>query len=99
MDDNARKETVRQRLRAILEEESLSARELSGMVGVPEREVYGHLEHLRLSLRGSGRELAVAPARCRQCGFLFRKRDRLGKPGRCPQCRQTSIAEPLFRIE
>ncbi|MDA8165133.1 MAG: transcriptional regulator [Desulfobacteraceae bacterium] len=89
---------MRQRLRAALEAETLSARELSQMVGIPEREVYGHLEHLRLSLRGSGRELAVVPARCRHCGFLFRKRDRLGKPGRCPQCRQTSIAEPLFRI-
>lgn len=96
--DDGMGETLRQRLRAALEEEPRSARELSGLLGIPEREIYGHLEHLRSSLRGAGRELAIMPARCRKCGFLFRKREKFKKPGRCPQCRETLIAEPLFSI-
>lgn len=98
MADVGREETIRRRLQAALEEETLSARELSGVLGIPEREVYSHLEHPRRSLRASNRELTIIPARCRKCGFLFRKREKLRKPGRCPQCRQTLIAEPLFAI-
>lgn len=98
MADEERRATLRQRLRGALEEETLSARELSGRLGIPEREVYGHLEHLRLSLQGAGRELNILPPRCRKCGFLFRKREKLTKPGRCPRCRHTLIAEPLFFI-
>jgi transcriptional regulator len=92
-------ETVRQRLRTALAGRTLSARDLSGMLSIPEREVYGHLEHLRRTLQASGRSFAVIPSRCRKCGFVFSKRDKLKKPGRCPQCRETLISEPLFCID
>jgi transcriptional regulator len=97
-DTGGKAETVRQRLRAALVGRTYSARELSGMLSIPEREVYGHLEHLRRTLQASDRSLVVIPSRCRKCGFLFRKRDKLKKPGRCPQCRETLISEPLFTI-
>jgi hypothetical protein len=40
----------------------------------------------------------VIPAACKKCNFVFRKRDRLKKPGRCPLCHGESIDDPLFHI-
>ncbi len=93
-----RRDTVRHALLAMLEERPCTAREISGTAGIPEKEVYDHLEHLRKTLSMSGRRLAVSPAKCRSCGFLFTKRERLKKPGRCPVCRSESIQEPAFSL-
>jgi predicted Zn-ribbon and HTH transcriptional regulator len=71
-----------------------SAREISQALHVTEKEVYDHLEHIRRS----GRHLAVTPAVCRGCGYVFSKRDRLTPPGKCPLCRHEAIAEPLFGL-
>jgi hypothetical protein len=90
-----RRTTIRREIMDALQGRTLSARELSIEVGVPERDVYEHLEHIRMSAGGS---LAVAPAECRKCGFVFRKREKLRRPGRCPACNGESIAEPLFSI-
>jgi len=62
-------------------------------------EVEDDLAHLLKSLRHSDAYRAVVtPARCRHCGFTFHG-DRLGKPGKCPQCRHTWIEAPMIRIE
>jgi predicted Zn-ribbon and HTH transcriptional regulator len=67
--------------------------------GVSERDLPRHLEHLRKSLRQEGLRLAVSPAKCLGCGFVFAKRDRLSKPGRCPVCKGTRVAGPEFSVE
>ncbi len=91
-----RLETARRRILALISERPLSAREISADVRIPEKEVYGHLDHLRRSLHRVGRRIAVTPAECRGCGFIFRKRERFEKPGRCPVCRGESVSEPLY---
>ena len=91
--------TIRQHLLQLLSSAPLSAREISVAVHIPEKEVYAHLDHLRHSLHGEGRKLLVIPASCRKCGFIFSKRQRLKKPGRCPVCQRGPIDEPLFGIE
>ena len=92
-------ETVRRQIRALLEEGPLTAKEISSAVRRPEREIAHHLEHLRKSLHSVGRRLSQIPAECRKCGFVFRKRDRLKAPGRCPVCKGEAIADPSFRVE
>lgn len=92
-----RHETIRQELVLILGDRPASARELSAAVRIPERDVYEHLEHLHRGRR-HGLELLVTPAECRKCGFVFRKRERLKKPGKCPVCRGEAIQDPLFSI-
>jgi len=92
-------ETVRHRIRKLLEEGPLTANELSSAVRRPEKEIATHLEHLRKSLHSEGRRLSQIPAECRECGFLFRKRDRLKAPGRCPICKGEAISDPSFRVE
>ena len=92
-------ETVRQQIRALLEEGPLTAKEISSAVRRPEKEIANHLEHLRKSLQTMGRRLSQVPAECRECGFVFRKRDRLTAPSRCPVCKGEAISDPSFRVE
>jgi transcriptional regulator len=91
-------DTVRHRILTELAQGPLSALDLSGLVGIPEKEVAGHLEHIRQSLHRSGTRLLVQPAECTKCGFVFEKRERLTRPGKCPVCRGESIHAPLFSL-
>ncbi len=93
--------TVRGALEAELSaapETGLTARELSARVGISEKDVAGHLEHLEKSLKAGGAALTVLPAECLACGFVFRDRKRLSRPGSCPECRATRVDPPAFLI-
>lgn len=92
-------DTVRHLIMAELEQGPLSARDISGRVGIPEKEVAGHLEHIRQSLHRTGRHLIVQSAECTRCGFVFDKRKRLTRPSRCPVCKSESLHAPLFSLE
>jgi predicted Zn-ribbon and HTH transcriptional regulator len=91
--------TVREELRAALLEGPATARELSTRAGLREKDVTEHLGHLARSLERRGEQLVVEPAACIACGFVFRSRERLTRPGACPKCRSTRIDPPAFRIE
>lgn len=75
-----------------------TARDLSTAVGIPERDVPKHLEHLARTLKAQGARLDVLPAECLACGFVFKDRERLTPPGACPSCRATRISPPRFRV-
>lgn len=62
------------------------------------KDVEDDLRHLLRSVRHRGYRVVLTPARCRHCDFVFHK-DKLGKPGKCPRCRQTWISPPLIHIE
>ena len=87
--------TIRQGIIDLLEGRKLTAHEISSDIHIPEKEVYDHLEHIRKS---KPKELIVTPAGCRACGFIFQKRERLKKPGRCPLCHKESIEAPRFSL-
>lgn len=91
-----RGETVREELLRCLGAGPATAHDLSRAVGVSEKDVLSHLEHLDRSLRAKGGRLTVEPASCVDCGFVFRDRARLGKPGACPKCRGTHLDPPRF---
>lgn len=91
-------ETTRHAIIILLVEGPISAAEISTAVGLPEKEVSSHLEHIRRSLHASGAVLEVTPAECRHCGFVFAKRERMTSPGRCPVCRNEAVSDPLFSI-
>jgi hypothetical protein len=93
-----RRETVRARLRRVLSEGAFTAHELSGRVGISEKDVASHLEHLARSLRGGGERLEIEPAKCLACGFVFQERTRLTTPSRCPRCRDAAIRPPRFHV-
>lgn len=91
-----RHDTVRREIVSLLRAGALSAKEISPEVSASEKEVYEHLEHIRMKKE---LHLNVTPAACRKCGYEFIKRERLKKPGRCPVCKGESITEPLFSID
>ncbi len=90
-----RTDTIRRRIMTLIESRSLSARDISSQTGVPEREVCEHLLHIRKS---AGDALIITPPRCKACGFVFKKREKLKKPGKCPACRKQTIEPPRFSI-
>lgn len=91
-----RKETIRRKILALLSDRPLTARQISARVGIPEKAVVAHIPHLKKTAGTLHGRLAVIPAECRRCGFVFRKRKRPARPGRCPICRGESITEPIF---
>jgi hypothetical protein len=93
-----RHDTIRHEILAILGDQTLSAKDISGEVHISEKDVYDHLEHIERSTHATGHHLTVIPAECLKCGFVFKKRERLKKPGRCPVCKGEKIQEPLFTI-
>jgi predicted Zn-ribbon and HTH transcriptional regulator len=93
-----RAETIRESIASELREAPLTARELSERLGVAEREIGPHVEHLGRSLRARREQLVLDPPHCLGCGFVFAQRARPSKPGRCPACRATRIAPPRFSI-
>ncbi len=95
----ARGETVRESIRQVLRAGPASAHALSELVGVREKDVADHLEHIARSAARRGERLVVVPATCVSCGFEFRDRSRLTRPGACPSCRSTRIDPPAFRLE
>lgn len=95
----ARGDTVREAIRKALLAGPATARDLSTEVGVREKDVAEHLAHLQKSLAHRNERLVVTPAACIACGFTFRERERLSRPGACPRCRSTRIDPPTFRVE
>jgi len=93
-----RTQTIRGRIADELRKQAATAKELSRAVGISEKDVAGHLEHLTRSLRASGERIQVTPALCLSCGFTFKARERLTRPGSCPECRGTQIDPPAFQI-
>lgn len=94
----ARQATVRAALLSALEQERLTAKELSTRVGLAEKDVAHHLVHLSRTLAARGQKLEVTPASCIECGFTFRQRERLTRPGSCPDCDSTRIDPPMFQV-
>jgi predicted Zn-ribbon and HTH transcriptional regulator len=94
----ARAVTIRSALRAVLLAGPLTAREVSARVGIGEKEVAEHLEHLARSLRHSADCLLVEPARCLACGFVFKERTRLRRPSKCPACKSQRLRPSRFQV-
>lgn len=99
--------TIRQRMVEVLKTGPMTAREISGALGIPEREVYDHLAHVRRSLAAPHAGVSDSDSlvfsmerpRCLECGFGFAKRERLRTPGRCPVCRSEEITETRFALK
>jgi len=93
-------QTPRQRIRELLTNRVLSAREVAQLVSLPERQVEDHLIHiLKTIARDQSRQFLLNPSECLDCGFVFRNRKRLTCPSRCPQCHSEGITPPRFEIK
>ena len=89
--------TIRRQLIELLSAEPQSASALALQLGLRRGDIERDLRHAVRSAIAAGRHIAVIPARCKDCGFLFGE-DRLDKPGRCPSCKGSRLFEPLLRL-
>jgi transcriptional regulator len=89
--------TIRQIIKELLEEESLSSLELSQRLSLSEKTVLDHLTHIARA-PGPGFRFQITPSVCKNCGFAFKKRERLTTPSRCPICQHESIRRPRFAL-
>jgi predicted Zn-ribbon and HTH transcriptional regulator len=90
--------TIRQKIIDLLSQQEMDARDLSHELGIQEKEVYSHLQHVARSLTARKKKLIVDPSQCLRCGYVFDNRRRLTRPGRCPQCKRSHLQSPRFRI-
>jgi predicted Zn-ribbon and HTH transcriptional regulator len=91
--------TIPSLIREALSAGPKSARDLSRELGVSERDVLRHVEHLERTLKAEGAKLIVDPPTCLSCGFVFHKRERLNRPSRCPVCRGERLSPARFGVE
>lgn len=91
--------TIRQQIADLLKQDLCDALMLSQAVGISEKDVYSHLEHIRRSAVAAGNRFVMEPAACGGCGYVFADRRRLTRPGRCPKCRQGRVSRPAYRID
>lgn len=93
--------TTRQMIIEAINGKMLTSKEISGAVGIREKEVFEHLDHIARSFHKGGpggRVFVVEPSECLDCGFVFRKRERLRTPSRCPVCKSEGITETRFGL-
>ncbi len=91
--------TRRQEITGLLREREMGFEELRLWLEVPVKLLAEDLRHVERSLRSGRERLRMSAARCAECGFVFRERQRPAPPGRCPRCRSQRIEEPRFRVE
>jgi len=93
-------QTVRQRIVELLTGSRLSSYELAQRLGIPERQVEDHLAHVVKTVgRNRDKRFILEPSGCQHCGFVFRDRTKLTKPGRCPRCRSEGLTAPRYGID
>ncbi|OEU45050.1 MAG: hypothetical protein BBJ60_10375 [Desulfobacterales bacterium S7086C20] len=90
--------TTRQQIVVLLSRGRYRAKEVSQELSIREKEVYDHLDHIARTVARQKQRLLIEPSRCLSCGYVFNKRKRFAKPGRCPSCRSEHIREPMYYI-
>lgn len=91
--------TIRKMIVAAIRGQQMTAMDISAMVSISEKDVYGHLGHIQRSIKKKEGVFVVVPAECKKCGFKFTKREKLKRPGKCPICRSESLTVPVFLIK
>ena len=91
--------TIRQKIIDLLCQGEYGAREVSQQLGIREKEVYAHLPHVAFTLNARDLHLVILPSECLSCGYVFSKRKRFDKPGRCWHCKNERITEPRFHVK
>ena len=91
-------ETIRKQIIELLEKEKCDARMISQRLGIREKEAYDHIPHIIRTVSAMGKTFTLTAAQCIVCGYEFKTRKKISKPGRCPVCKKERIEPPRFQI-
>lgn len=89
--------TRRKEIADLLRASAMTVRELARLFSADTSDIVTDLEHIARSIKPKER-LEVQPSMCRACGFVFKTREKLKKPSKCPRCKHEKITEPVFSI-
>jgi len=89
--------TRRKDIIVLLSNQSMTARELAEWFRADARDILIDLEHIAQSVRPG--KLIMEPSNCKQCGFVFKKREKHKRPSKCPECKAEKITEPVFSVK
>jgi predicted Zn-ribbon and HTH transcriptional regulator len=92
-----RSATIRQDIIELMKRDPMTPFEISGFLGISEREAAFHLEHALVSAVRNYR-VEVTPAHCKACGYVFRDRNRVARPSRCPRCKAGRVEAAMYRL-
>jgi predicted Zn-ribbon and HTH transcriptional regulator len=87
----------RKRLIELLLDTPMTLYAIAKLLEADKKAIEDDLRHLARTLKRSGCRIIVQPARCHKCGFIF-SAEHLRKPGKCPLCKGTWIAEPTVAV-
>ena len=93
-----RNQTIRQEIIDELENNALTARDISQKIGILEKDVYHHLTFIEKTVKHQKKRIHFEPYYCMNCGFQFKNRKTFKRPGKCPGCRNGRIAPAVFQI-
>lgn len=93
------RQTIRQRIIVELRRQEMDLGRLAQMLALTEKEVLSHLPHVQKSVTAQGDRFSLRSACCDGCGYVFRTRQRISPPGRCPQCKQSRITGPWYGVK
>lgn len=91
--------TRRKEIIELISEKPMTANQLAQHFETIIPEIVEDLVHIRQTLAGGGKKFVIIPASCNCCSFLFRERDKIKKPSKCPKCRSEDISEPAFAVQ
>jgi predicted Zn-ribbon and HTH transcriptional regulator len=78
----------------------MTTQQIAAIVKISERLIEEHLGHIMKTVaRDRSLRFVLQPSECKECEFVFRDRNRLTRPSRCPRCRSESLTDPRFSIE
>lgn len=90
--------TLRQQITELIKNRPQDAVTLARQLNIRPRGVEGHLTHIQKSVKANGGQFVIHPAKCGECGFTFRDRERTSPPSRCPKCKSEQISLPTFEV-
>ena len=89
--------TRRQQIIEILQENKQTAQQLANYFQTTLKEILEDLGHIQISIKP--KKLKINPAYCKSCNFVFRERERVSKPSKCPKCKSEWIGAQMFGIQ
>ncbi len=92
-------QTRRKEIIEILESRPLTAKQLAEYFKVSVADILEDLKHISQTLKPMHKKIAENLPVCESCGFVFKSREKLSRPSKCPKCRSESITEPVFSIK
>ena len=81
----------------LLSKQAMTLRELAEWFHADTKELLLDLERVSQSVKPG--KLIMDPSVCRNCGYVFKDREKRRRPSKCPECKGEKVSEPVFSIE